>query len=346
MHLYDLWFALIGVLWVGYFVLEGFDFGVGMLVRVLGKTEVEHRVVVNTVGPVWDGNEVWLLTAGGATFAAFPDWYATLFSGFYLPLLLILLALIARGVAFEYRGKRDDPTWRRNWDVALFLGSAVPALLWGVAFANLVRGVPIDADKAYTGGFFHLLNPYSLLGGVTTLTVFLLHGALFVSLKTKGEVRERAVALANRLFVVAVPVAAAFLVWSMLYRSNWRAWTAVLVAALALVGAGLVHLKGRDGWAFGLNAAAIAGTVAALFFALYPNLMPSTTSAAYSLTVSNAASSSYTLGVMSWVALFGTPVVLVYQAWTFWVFRRRLGPEDIPPPAPVTGYLADVGSAP
>jgi cytochrome d ubiquinol oxidase subunit II len=330
MHLYDLWFALIAVLWVGYFVLEGFDFGVGMLVRVLGRDPVEHRVVLNTVGPLWDGNEVWLLTAGGATFAAFPDWYATLFSGFYLPLLLILVALIVRGLAFEYRGKRDDDTWRRNWDIALFLGSAVPALLWGVAFANIVRGVPIDAHKAYTGGFFNLLNPYALLGGVTTLSVFLLHGALFVSLKTKGEVRVRAHALAMRLFLVAVPAAAAFLLWTVIAHGTASGAVAAVVAAGAILAAWAMNARSRDGWAFGLSATAITGTVASLFLSLYPNVMPSSTSKAFDLTVGNASSSPYTLKVMTWVALLGVPVVLGYQTWSFWVFRKRLGVEDIP----------------
>jgi cytochrome d ubiquinol oxidase subunit II len=331
MHLYDLWFVLIAFLWVGYFVLEGFDFGVGMLVRVLGKDEAEHRVVLNTVGPLWDGNEVWLLVAGGATFAAFPDWYATLFSGFYLPLLLILVALIVRGVGFEYRGKRDDARWRRNWDLGLLVGSAVPALLWGVAFANIVRGVPIDADKSYTGGFFNLLNPYALLGGLTTLSVFLLHGSLFVALKTRGAVRARATALAARLFPVVVPVAAAFLLWTLADHPSVRTIVAIAVSASALVASWWLNGQGRDGWAFGLSAMAIAGTVTSLFLALYPDVMPSSTSSAFDLTVRNAASSPYTLRVMTWVALLGTPVVLAYQAWSFWVFRQRLGVEDIPP---------------
>jgi cytochrome d ubiquinol oxidase subunit II len=332
MHLYDLWFALIATLWVGYFVLEGFDFGVGMLIRVLGRNDAEHRVVINTIGPIWDGNEVWLLTAGGATFAAFPDWYATLFSGFYLPLLLILVGLIIRGVGFEYRGQRDDPTWRRNWDIALFVGSAVPALLWGVAFANIVRGVPIAADKSYTGGFLNLLNPYALLGGVTTLVVFLLHGALFISLKTNGDVRVRAHALAGRLFFVAVPVAATFLGWTVLQHGTVAGAVLAVLAAGALLAAFVADLRLRDGLAFGFSAAAITGTVASLFLCLYPNVMPSSTSSAFDLTVKNASSSPYTLGVMTWVALLGVPVVLAYQAWSFWVFRQRLGVEDIPAP--------------
>src|SRR6187402_398679 len=186
MELTDFWFGTIAVLWIGYFFLEGFDFGVGVLLPVLGRTETDRRVVINTIGPVWDGNEVWLLVAGGATFAAFPEWYATLFSGFYLALLLILVALILRGVAFEYRGKIDDPSWRRRWDVAIVVGSAVPALLWGVAFANIVAGVPIDADKQFTGTLLTLLNPYGLLGGLTTLSLFATHGAMFVALKTDG----------------------------------------------------------------------------------------------------------------------------------------------------------------
>jgi cytochrome d ubiquinol oxidase subunit II len=330
MHLYDLWFGLIAVLWIGYFVLEGFDFGVGMLVRHLGRSDSEHRVVINTVGPFWDGNEVWLLTAGGATFAAFPDWYATLFSGFYLPLLLILLALIVRGVAFEYRGKRDDIRWRRNWDLALFVGSVVPALLWGVAFANIVRGVPIDAHKNYTGGFFNLLNPYALLGGLTTLGLFLLHGCLFVALKTHGDVRVRAGALATRLFPVVVVVAASFLAWTLGQRGTTRGAVASGIAAAALLVAFGVHRKGREGWAFLFSAVTIGVAVISLFLALYPAVMPSSSSSAYDLTVGNASSSPYTLKVMFWVALLGTPVVLLYQSWTFWVFRKRIGVEDIP----------------
>jgi len=334
-HLYDLWFVLIAVLWTGYFVLEGFDFGVGMLIRVLGRDEAERRVVLNTVGPVWDGNEVWFIVAGGATFAAFPDWYATLFSGFYLPLLLILLALIARGVAFEYRGKGEGARWTHRWDAVLLVGSAVPALLWGVAFGNLVRGVPIDARGDYTGGFFGLLNPYALLGGLTTLTVFLLHGALFVSLKTHGPVHDRAQALAGRLFLVVLPVAGAFLLWTFLAHSSIATAVAVTVAVAALLASWSYDARGRDGRAFGFSALTVLASVATLFLALYPDVMPSSTNPAFSLTVANAASSPYTLGIMSWVALLGMPGVLAYQAWTFWVFRKRLGVGDIPAARPL-----------
>ncbi|MBC7677846.1 MAG: cytochrome d ubiquinol oxidase subunit II [Pseudorhodobacter sp.] len=335
MHLYDLWFVLIAVLWTGYFVLEGFDFGVGMLIRVLGRDEAERRVVLNTVGPVWDGNEVWFIVAGGATFAAFPDWYATLFSGFYLPLLLILLALIARGVAFEYRGKGEGARWTHRWDAVLLVGSAVPALLWGVAFGNLVRGVPIDARGDYTGGFFGLLNPYALLGGLTTLTVFLLHGALFVSLKTHGPVHDRAQALAGRLFLVVLPVAGAFLLWAFLAHSSIATAVAVTVAVAALLASWSYVARGRDGRAFGFSALTVLACVGALVLALYPDVMPSSTNPAFTLTVANAASSPYTLGIMSWVALFGMPGVLAYQAWTFWVFRKRLGVGDIPAARPL-----------
>jgi len=334
-HLYDLWFVLIAVLWTGYFVLEGFDFGVGMLIRVLGRDEAERRVVLNTVGPVWDGNEVWFIVAGGATFAAFPDWYATLFSGFYLPLLLILLALIARGVAFEYRGKGEGARWTHRWDAVLLVGSAVPALLWGVAFGNLVRGVPIDARGDYTGGFFGLLNPYALLGGLTTLTVFLLHGALFVSLKTHGPVHDRAQALAGRLFLVVLPVAGAFLLWTFLAHPSIATAVAVTVAVAALLASWSYDACGRDGRAFGFSALTVLASVATLFLALYPDVMPSSTNPAFSLTVANAASSPYTLGIMSWVALLGMPGVLAYQAWTFWVFRKRLGVGDIPAARPL-----------
>jgi cytochrome bd ubiquinol oxidase subunit II len=327
----DIWFLLIALLWTGYFVLEGFDFGVGALLGVLGRDETDRRRVVNTIGPLWDGNEVWLLVAGGATFAAFPEWYASLFSGFYLALLVVLVALIGRGVAFEYRGKVDDDGWRRRWDVVIIGCSAVPALLWGVAFANIVAGVPLDADHEYTGTFFTLLNPYALLGGLTTLLVFLMHGAVFVSLKTDGDLRVRAHRLALRLGLVAVPVAAAFLVWTQL--AHGKGWTliSVALAAGALVGAVLLVGRGREGWAFTLTAATIVATTVTLFGSLYPNVMPSSTDPAGTLTTTNAASTPYTLQIMTWVALAVTPIVLAYQAWSYWVFRRRLTRDDIPP---------------
>src|SRR3954454_12945868 len=220
MELTTVWFCLIAVLWIGYFTLEGFDFGVGMLLPVLAKDDRERRVMINTIGPVWDGNEVWLLVAGGATFAAFPEWYATLFSGFYLPLLLILLALIVRGVAFEYRAKGHGEEWKERWDAAIVIGSFVPALLWGVAFANILRGVPIDADKEYVGGFFNLLNPYALLGGAMTFLLFTAHGAMFVSLKTEGDIRRRARVAAGMTGLAAAVAAVAFLGWTQASTGN------------------------------------------------------------------------------------------------------------------------------
>jgi cytochrome d ubiquinol oxidase subunit II len=330
------WFCLIGVLWVGYLVLEGFDFGVGMLLPVLGRNDTERRVLINTIGPVWDGNEVWLLVAGGATFAAFPEWYATLFSGFYLALLLILAALIARNVAFEYRGKVDDPVWRKRWDVAIVVGSTLPALLWGVAFGNIVAGVPIDAHKQFTGTLLTLLNPYALLGGLTTLSLFAFHGALFLGLRTTGEMRERAIGLAAKLSLPAVAIAAAFAVWTQLaYGKTWT-WLAVLVAAACLIGAALAARMGKERNGFILTSVATAAAVVLLFGSLFPNVMPSSTDAAYSLTTTNASSTHYTLVVMTWVALILTPVVLLYQGWTYWVFRQRLSVSDIPPSAGLT----------
>ncbi len=337
MELTTVWFSLIAVLWIGYFTLEGFDFGVGMLLPVLARDDTERRVMINTIGPVWDGNEVWLLVAGGATFAAFPEWYATLFSGFYLPLLLILVALIVRGLAFEYRAKRDDDRWRRRWDLAIIVGSFVPALLWGVAFANILRGVPIDADLEYAGGFFELLNPYALLGGLTTLGLFVTHGALFVALKTDGEIRHRARGLAIPAVGVTAVLAVAFLAWTQQQTGTVGSAVAFVAAALALVGAGLAARAAREGWAFLGTFVTIALAVAGLFLALFPDVMPTTLAGGTSLTTTNAAATSYTLGIMTVVAVVFTPLVLAYQAWTYWVFRKRIAVHHIPAaPAPAT----------
>ena len=330
MELTTVWFGLIAVLWIGYFCLEGFDFGVGMLLPVLARDDRERRVLINTIGPVWDGNEVWVLVAGGATFAAFPEWYATLFSGFYLPLLLILVALIVRGLAFEYRAKRDDHTWRARWDLVIIVGSFVPALLWGVAFANIVRGVPIDESGEYVGGFFNLLSPYALLGGVTTLLLFLTHGALFVALKTDGDIRHRARALALKVGAAAAVAAVAFLVWTQASTGSVGSLVLFAGAALALVGGLVAALRAREGWAFTGNFLAIALAVAGLFAALFPDVMPSSLDPAWSLTTTNASATEYTLTVMTWVAVFFTPIVLLYQGWTYWVFRRRIGTQHIP----------------
>jgi cytochrome d ubiquinol oxidase subunit II len=330
MELTTFWFILLGVLWTGYFFLEGFDFGVGMLLHPLGRDEAERRVLINTIGPVWDGNEVWLLTAGGATFAAFPNWYATLFSGFYLALFLILVALILRGVAFEFRGKVDDPQWRRRWDLAIAFGSWVPAVLWGVAFANIVAGVPIDASGNFTGTLLTLLNPFGLLGGVVTASLFLLHGAHFIALKTEGDIHEQARTAARRIAPVTLVSGAVFLIWNQIERGTGWTWVPVLIAAGALVASVAATRGHRDGWAFAATGLAIAAAVVALFGSLFPDVMPSTTDPAFNLTVHNASSTAYTLRVMTWVAVVMTPVVLAYQAWSYWVFRRRIGTRHIP----------------
>ena len=331
MNLATLWFVLIAILWTGYFVLEGFDFGVGILLPFLSRGETDRRVLVNSIGPLWDGNEVWLLTAGGAMFAAFPLWYACLFSGFYLALLIILVALIVRGVSFEFRGKVDSDRWRRNWDRAIFFGSVLPALLWGVAFANIVRGVPLNAAHIYTGNLLTLLNPYGLLGGLVTLTLFTLHGAIFLSLKTAGEIRQRARTAALRLAPVAVLLAAGFLVVSQISHGKPGTDLTAAAAAVALLAAVAAAARSREGWAFAFTAITIAAAVATLFGDLWPDVLPSSTAAAYSLTVANASSAHYTLMVMTWVALIFTPVVLAYQGWTYWVFRKRLSSSDIGP---------------
>lgn len=330
MALVDFWFIVIAVLWIGYFFLEGFDFGVGMLLHPLGRSDADRRVMINTIGPVWDGNEVWLLTAGGATFAAFPEWYATLFSGFYLPLFIILLALIFRGVSFEYRGKVDSPAWRARWDLAIAVGSWVPAFLWGVAFANIVRGVPIDADHEFTGNLFTLLNPFGLLGGAVIVSLFAFHGANFLALKTLGDVRDRAHRAARLLGPVAIVLGGVFLIWNQLERGKGWTWIPVLLAAIGLVVSVLMEQRHREGIAFAATGIAIAMAVISLFGSLYPNVMPSTTDEAFSLTVDNASSSNYTLRVMTVVALVMTPIVLLYQGWTYWVFRQRIGTHHLP----------------
>ncbi|MGW0118820.1 cytochrome d ubiquinol oxidase subunit II [Streptomyces sp. NPDC003327] len=329
MELHDVWFVLIAVLWIGYFFLEGFDFGVGVLTKLLARDRPEKRVLINTIGPVWDGNEVWLLTAGGATFAAFPEWYATLFSGFYLPLLLILVCLIIRGVAFEYRVKRPEESWQRNWEQAIFWTSLVPAFLWGVAFGNIVRGVRIDAEMEYVGTFGDLLNPYALLGGLVTLTLFTFHGAVFAALKTVGDIRERARSLAFGLGLVTAVLALVFLGWTQADRGDAWSLGAMVVAVVALVGAVGAIRKGREGWSFALSGITIAAAVAMLFLALFPNVMPSSLDPAWSLTVTNASSSPYTLKIMTWCAAIATPLVLLYQSWTYWVFRKRIGTQHI-----------------
>ncbi|WP_267243525.1 cytochrome d ubiquinol oxidase subunit II [Streptomyces sp. PR69] len=329
MELHDVWFVLIAVLWIGYFFLEGFDFGVGVLTKLLARDRAERRVLINTIGPVWDGNEVWLLTAGGATFAAFPEWYATLFSGFYLPLLLILVCLIVRGVAFEYRAKRPEERWQTNWEHAIFWTSLLPAFLWGVAFGNIVRGVKIDAEMEYVGSLFDLLNPYALLGGLVTLTLFTFHGAVFTALKTVGDIRGRARKAALWLGLLTAVLALGFLLWTQATRGDGASLIAMAVAVASLAGAVIAIRAGREGWSFALSGVTIAAAVAMLFLTLFPNVMPSSLNDAWSLTVTNASSSPYTLKIMTWCAGIATPVVLLYQGWTYWVFRKRIGTQHI-----------------
>ncbi|NNH75622.1 cytochrome d ubiquinol oxidase subunit II [Nocardia uniformis] len=339
MTLQVFWFLLVAVLFIGYFALEGFDYGVGMLMPIIGrKSEVKRRVVLNTIGPVWDGNEVWLLTAGGAMFAAFPEWYASLFSGFYLALLLILVGLITRACAIEWRSKINDDRWRRWCDIGIGLGSWIPALAWGLAFANIVRGVRLNEKRQIEGTLFDLLNPYALLGGLTTLLLFLLHGAVFLSLKTANEVRDDAQRIVRALFVPTAAVVAVFGIWTQLsYGKGWT-WIPLLLAVVGLVVAGFAATRGRDGWAFTGTAVTVVSATALLFGVLFPNVLPSTIDAAYSLTVDgrdgtvSASSTHYTLTVMSWVAVIMVPFVLLYQGWTYWVFRQRLTMEQIPDP--------------
>ena len=324
MELTTIWFALIAVLWIGYFVLEGFDFGVAMLLPILGRNEPERRAILRTIGPVWDGNEVWVIVAGGATFAAFPEWYATLFSGFYLPLFLILVGLIVRGVGIEYRNKRGAVAWRARWDTLIAISSFLPALLWGVAFANIVAGVPIDAHRNYTGNLFTLLNPFGLLGGATTLLLFLTHGLVFLALKTEGDLRERANRLVTPVGLVTAVVAVAFLAWANVQTGTAISSVVAVVAALCFVGGLAANRVRREGWAFLGSAVTIGLAVVSLFLALFPEVMPSSTDPAFSLTVTNASSTPYTLTIMTVVAVIFTPIVLIYQGWTYWTFRKRV----------------------
>ena len=330
MDLNTVWFMLVAVLFIGFFFLEGFDYGVGILLPFLGKDDTDRRVLINTIGPVWDGNEVWMITAGGAMFAAFPHWYATMFSGFYLALLLMLLALIVRAVAFEFRSKDRHPAWRSLWDWAIFGGSLAAALLWGVAISNLIRGVAIDANMQYSGGLLPLLNPFSLLGGLFFVALFALHGANFISLKTRGEVRERAHALGSKLWFGTVLLTVAYVLWAFLTTDILKAGSilAALVAAVALLAGGWFQKRRQEGWAFGLTTLTIASAVVMVFTGLYPRVMISSLDPAYSLTIYNASSSPYTLKVMTIVALIFVPIVLIYQGWSYWVFRQRIGRED------------------
>lgn len=352
-----LWFGLIAVLWTGYLVLEGFDFGVGLLLPILGRTDTDRRIMINTIGPVWDGNEVWLLTAGGAIFAAFPIWYATLFSAFYLPLLLVLVGLIIRGVAFEYRGKLNSATWRKRWDTAIVIGSLLPSLIWGVALGNFIRG--IDASDLFTQValttdgtqldpthsviaphptftiLIHALNPYALLAGTVLVLLFTTHGALWLALKTTNDLRARSTALATKLSIALLATAATWAIWTQLaYGTTWT-WIPTTIAALAATTIVSATHTNKEGYAFTASTLLTITTVTIVFANMYPNVLPvhhngQDISHLVNTTIATASSTTTTLTLMTWIAAIFVPIVLTYTTWTYWTFRHRLSTTNIP----------------
>jgi cytochrome d ubiquinol oxidase subunit II len=328
-----IWFILITVLFIGFFFLEGFDFGVGILTPFLGKSDRDRRVIINTIGPFWDGNEVWFITAGGAMFAAFPNWYATLFSGFYMALFLMLVALIGRGVAFEFRSKLQNPKWRKTWDWVIFVGSLLPPLLWGVALANLMRGVPIDAKMNYVGTFWDLISLYSVTAGVSIVLLFMLHGALFLTLKTEGAIRDRARAFALRIgawttIMLFVFVILSYVETDMFTRHGIDPGAVPILAGLALFSVQFFLKAKRDGWAFIMTGITITLSTITVFMDLFPRVMISSLNPNWSLTIYNASSSDYSLKVMTIIAVSVIPFVLAYQIWSYWVFRKRVMHSD------------------
>jgi cytochrome d ubiquinol oxidase subunit II len=329
------WYIIIAILWTGFFVLEGFDFGVGMLHAVIGTDEAGRRAAINTIGPLWDGNEVWLIVAAAAMFAAFPGWYATMFSAYNLVLVLLLASLIVRGVAFEYRGKRDAARWRRTWDVLLTAGSLLAPLLFGVALAGLLHGLPINSAQNFTGSFWDLFQPYALFTGVTLVLICLLHGATFMCLKTTDAMRERSWQAARRVAPVTGAAVIAFIIWTHVTAGTTFFLNVIeLLAVLAVIAAVTLVYAHREGFAFAATAVTIASCILALFVDLYPNVMVSSTSKAYNLTVHNTASPGYSLKVMTVVVIILLPVVLAYQTWTYYVFRRRVSKQEFQPPTP------------
>jgi cytochrome d ubiquinol oxidase subunit II len=325
MHLHTIWFVIITILWLGFFVLEGFDFGVGALHMLIGKTDTERRVVINTIGPWWDGNEVWLIVAGASMFAAFPEWYATMFSALYLALVLLLVALFGRGVSFEYRGKRESQRWRNGWSWALTIGSILIPLLIGVALGDLLHGLPIDSKFEFTGNFFSLLTGYGLMTGVTLLVLCLLHGATFLALRTTGEIRDRAHSAARSIGIVAIVVNLAWVVWTLVVIGGGTLPEPTQIFGMvAVIIATLLATTDNDAWAFVASGFGIAAAIGQLFISLYPNVMVSSTNDAYNLTVNNAAAGHYGLVVMTVVAVLFFPIVMLYQGWSFHVFRRRV----------------------
>jgi cytochrome bd ubiquinol oxidase subunit II len=332
------WFIIIAFFWTGFFTLEGFDFGVGMLHDLVGTDDASRRAAINTIGPLWDGNEVWLIVAGAAMFAAFPGWYATMFSALNLALVLLLGALIVRGLAFEYRGKRDSARWRRTWDVLLTVGSLVAPLLIGVALGDLLHGLPVNSAQNYTGSFWDLLQPYALWSGVTLVLVCALHGATFLCLKTTGDMRERSALLARRVAPFTAAFVVGFVIWTHVTHTTAFFLNPVeLLAVLAVLAAAWLVYAGRAGFAFAATTVTIASCIVAIFTGLYPNVMVSTTNAAYNLTVHNTASPNYTLKVMTVIAVIILPFVLAYQTWTYYVFRQRVSKQEFQAsPAPST----------
>ena len=329
MTLVSFWFLVIAVVWTGFFVLEGFDFGVGMLHAVVGRDEPGRRAAINTIGPLWDGNEVWLIVAGAAMFAAFPGWYATMFSGFYLALVLLLGALMARGISFEYRGKAGSATWRRTWSVLMITGSVLVPVLTGVALGDLLHGLPINARQEYTGSFWTLLQPYGIFTGVTLLVICVTHGSTFLALKTSGQVRDRAIATARRSAPVTAVIVLAFALWTHAISGKGLLINPVeIIAVLAVLAAGWLVYASLEGWAFAATTLGMATVVLSIFSEMYPRVMVSSTSAANDLTIHNTASGSYSLTVMSVVVAIFLPVVLAYTAWSYYVFRRRLSDKD------------------
>jgi cytochrome bd ubiquinol oxidase subunit II len=336
MQLHTIWFVIVSIFWTGFFVLEGFDFGVGMLHTIVGRTDAERKHALSTIGPWWDGNEVWLIVAGAGMFAAFPGWYATMFSALYLALLLVLIALMARGVSFEFKDKSEDPRWRTTWRWAMTLGCVLIPLLLGTGLGDLLNGLPIDSAHEYTGDFFGLLTPYGLFTGVTLLALCLLHGATFLKLRTTDHVRERARAAARPLGWVAIALVVGWVIWTRSVAGGPDVPQPVeILAVLAVVFAARLAITDHDGFAFASSAVAIAALVGSIFIDLYPNVMVSSTNAAYNLTVNNSASGHYALTVMTVVAVIFFPLVLIYQGWSFHVFRARLkspaAPQDAPP---------------
>jgi cytochrome d ubiquinol oxidase subunit II len=333
-NLVPFWFIVIAFFWTGFFILEGFDFGVGMLHSLVGRDDAGRRAAINTIGPLWDGNEVWLIVAGAGMFAAFPGWYATMFSAFNLALVLLLVALIARGLAFEYRGKRDAIHWRRTWDISLTAGSVLAPFVIGIALGDLLHGLPINSSQDYTGSFWDLFQPYGVFTGITLVLICALHGATFLALKTTDDMRERAGRLARRVAPFTAAAVIGFIIWTHVSSSKNTFFLnpIELLAILAVIAAWWLASDHRTGSAFAATTVTIASCIVAIFVDLYPNVMVSSTNPAYNLTAHNTASPAYPLKVMTVVAIVLLPVVLAYQAWTYYVFRKRVSRREFSAP--------------